>query len=115
MLQKARHRLRRSGIQNVGYTQADAALLPFRAESFDVAFVVAVLGEVPDPKACLASIALTLRREGVLVVAELPGDPDALSEQRLRDLVESTGVEFVESIQVSRARVTRFRRQDTKD
>ncbi len=53
MLHKARARLRRADVHNTGYTQASAVALPFRAGTFDVAFLVAVLGEVTDPKACL--------------------------------------------------------------
>src|SRR6266498_198025 len=56
MLQKARERLRRADVRNTGYTRADAVTLPFRPGAFDVAFLVAVLGEVPDPTAGLASI-----------------------------------------------------------
>jgi ubiquinone/menaquinone biosynthesis C-methylase UbiE len=113
MLQKARRRLRRAGVRNTGYTQANAVTLPFRSGAFDVAFVVAVLGEVPDPKACLASIADVLRPGGLLSVAELPGDPDAVTEERLRTLTEGTGLEFVDSLRVSRAFLASFREAKT--
>jgi uncharacterized protein len=111
MLQKARRRLQRSGVPNVGYTQASATKLPFQSRTFDVAFLVAVLGEVPDPKACMNSIADVLRPEGLLVVAELPGDPDALAEEQLRNLTQGTGLEFVESVRISRSVITSFRRR----
>jgi ubiquinone/menaquinone biosynthesis C-methylase UbiE len=111
MLQKARRRLQRAGVPNVGYTQATAAKLPFQSRTFDIAFLVAVLGEVPDPKACMNSIADVLRPDGLLVVAELPGDPDALAEEQLRDLTQGTGLEFVESLRVSRSVITSFRRR----
>jgi ubiquinone/menaquinone biosynthesis C-methylase UbiE len=113
MLTKARRRLRRAGVRNAGYTEANAVKLPFRSGAFDVAFLVAVLGEVPDPKACLASIADVLRPGGLLSVAELPGDPDALTEEQLRTLTHGTGLELVESARVSRALVASFRRQAT--
>ena len=111
MVQKARRRLQRAGVPNVGYTQATAARLPFQSRTFDVVFLVAVLGEVPDPKACMNSIADVLRPEGLVVVAELPGDPDALAEEQLRDLTRGTGLEFVESVQISRSVITSFRRR----
>ena len=111
MLDKARRRLRKAGVANVGYTQANATRLPYRRRAFDVAFLVAVLGEVPDPRACVSSIADVLTSEGLLVVAELPGDPDALTEVQLRDLVQGTELEFVESVRVSRGLITRFRRR----
>jgi len=102
MLQKARGRLRRAGVRNAGYTQANAVALPFRSGAFDVVFLVAVLGEVRDPQACLASIADVLRPGGLLSVAELPGDPDAVTEEQLRTLAQSSGLEFVDSLTVSR-------------
>lgn len=110
MLRKARGRLQRAGVRHAGYVQANAVSLPFGAGSFDVAFLVAVLGEVPDPKACLAAVARVLRPGGRLAIAELPGDPDALSDVQLRALVEGTGLEFVDSARVSRALLVSFRR-----
>ena len=111
MLRKARGRLSAAGAQNAGYTQANAVKLPFQSGTFDVAFLVAVLGEVTDPKACLISIADVLRPGGLLSVAELPGDPDALTEEQLRSLTQDTGLEFIESVRVSRSFITNFRRQ----
>jgi ubiquinone/menaquinone biosynthesis C-methylase UbiE len=111
MLQKARERLRRADVRNTGYTRADAVTLPFRSGAFDVAFLVAVLGEVPDPKAGLASIAHVLRPGGLLLVVELPGDPDAVTEEQLRTLTQGTGLEFVDSLRVSRGYLARFRRE----
>ena len=114
MLQMARRRLRRAGVRNASYTQANTVTLPFRAGAFDVTFLVAVLGEVPDPKACLSSIADALRPGALLSVAELPGDPDALTEEQLRTLTQGTGLEFAESVRVSRVVLASFRRQVVK-
>lgn len=112
MLQKARRRLRRAEARNVGYTQANAVRLPFRPGVFDVVFLVAVLGEVADPKACLLSVARVLRPGGLLSVTELAGDPDALQEGTLRTLVQGTSLEFVESVRVRRGFIATFRRQE---
>lgn len=112
MLQKARRRLKRAGMHNVGYTQANAVMLPFRVGVFDVVFLVAVLGEVSDPKACLRSIERVLRSTGLLSITELAGDPDALTEGALRNLVAGTSLEFVESVRVSGGLIATFRRQD---
>jgi ubiquinone/menaquinone biosynthesis C-methylase UbiE len=109
MLQKARGRLQKAGVPNVGYTHASADGLPFQPRTFDVAFLVAVLGEVPDPRACVQSIADVLRPEGLLVVAELPGDPDALTVEQLKGFTQGTGLEFVESVRIARSVITSFR------
>jgi ubiquinone/menaquinone biosynthesis C-methylase UbiE len=113
MLRKARGRLHRAGVRNTGYTQANGVTLPFRSGAFDVAFLVAVLGEIPDPKACLTSIVDVLRPGGLLLVAELPGDPDAVTEEPLRTLTQGTGFTFVDSLRVSRGFLASFRREAT--
>ena len=112
MLEKARRRLQRAGIRRVGFTQANAAALPFRPDLFDTAFLVSVLGEIPDSPACVASIARLLRGGGRLVFVELPGDPDAMSEAELRELSTGTALRFVASERVARATVTTFIRSE---
>jgi ubiquinone/menaquinone biosynthesis C-methylase UbiE len=92
MLAKARRRLRRAGSGNAGFTQGDGARLPYRDGAFDATFLVAVLGEVPDPPACAAEVARVLRPGGVLSVTELPGDPDALREPEVRAMAEGAGL-----------------------
>jgi hypothetical protein len=52
-----------------------------------------------------------LRPGGLLSVAELPGDPDAVTEERLRTLAQGTGLEFVDSLRVSRGFLASFRRK----
>ena len=100
MLAKARRRLRRAGATNVGFVQGDGTRLPYRDASFDAAFLVAVLGEVPDPRACVAEIARVLRPGGVLSVSELPGDPDALSASEVREMAEKAGLVPSESFAI---------------
>ncbi len=47
MLAKARRHLKAAGLRNVGLTEGNATALPFPDSDFDIAFLVAVLGEVP--------------------------------------------------------------------
>ncbi len=108
MLGHARRRLRAAGVRHAAFTQASAAQLPFRDAVFDVAFLVAVLGEVPDPAACLTSIARVLKPGGRLVIAELPGDPDVLTADQLREFVVGTSLSFRSSNRASRAIITTF-------
>lgn len=100
MLDKARRRVRRTGLRNVSFTQAAATALPFAPGVFDVVFLVAVLGEVPDPGACVESICQSLRPEGILSVTELPGDPDAITEPDLVALVSAKGFAHLERFPV---------------
>jgi ubiquinone/menaquinone biosynthesis C-methylase UbiE len=111
MLAKARRRLNRFGVVNAAFAQGDGARLPFRAASFDVAFLVAVLGEVPDPAACVAELRRVLRAGGLLALTETRGDPDALSQDELVALVEPRGFALL-GIDLERAAFTaRFRAQ----
>lgn len=96
MLQKARRKIDAAGLHNVCFVQGDAVALPFAGEQFDVVFLVAVLGEVPDPAACLRSAYGALRPSGLLSITEQPGDPDFQPLSVVRSLAERKGFEFVE-------------------
>jgi len=96
MLDEARQRLERAGLHNVGFTQGDASHLPYGENEFDVVSLVAVLGEVADPAACLQGIYRTLRPGGLLSITEQPGDPDFLPLPIVRALAEQQGFEFIE-------------------
>jgi ubiquinone/menaquinone biosynthesis C-methylase UbiE len=97
MLAKARRKLDAAGLANVGYTQGDAGDLPFEDSEFDVAFLVAVLGEVPDEAECLRSLQRVLRPGGVVAFHEHLPDPDFSGLPALRKLVEGEGFRFVRS------------------
>jgi ubiquinone/menaquinone biosynthesis C-methylase UbiE len=90
MLQKARGKLARSGLGNVGFVQA-AAALPVPSGAWDCVFLVAVLGEVSDPRSCLREIYRVLRPRGLLSLTEQPGDPDFVALPHARELVEGVG------------------------
>ena len=72
------HTMRRAGergLDNLVPAQGDARELPYPAASFDAAFLVTVLGEIPDQTKALGELARVLRPGGRLVVGELLGDP----------------------------------------
>ena len=110
MLEKARQKVATAGLRNVGFIQGDATTLPFRGRSFDVAFLVAVLGEVSDPSACLRALHQALRPLGLLSVTEQPGDPDALPLSVVCSLAEQQGFAFVEQYGGGRNFTVNFRR-----
>jgi ubiquinone/menaquinone biosynthesis C-methylase UbiE len=92
MLDMARKRLDGMGIGNVEYRRADATSLPAESGSFDVAFLVAVLGEVRDRGACLREIRRALRPDGLLSITEFKmGDPDFIPLPELLESVQSSG------------------------
>lgn len=95
MLAKARRYLEGRGFRNIGYSRADASVnIPFPDQYFDVALMVAVLGEVSDQKACLEHVFRTLRPGGVLAVHEHVPDPDRITFPALRSLAESQRYRF---------------------
>src|SRR5256884_3608604 len=85
-----------SGIDNITATQGDARALPFAHDSFDAAFMVAVLGEIPDQDAALRELARVLRPQGRLVVGEsaAAGDPHAVMFATLCRRAEKAGFTF---------------------
>ena len=98
MLDKARQQLERAGLSNVGFTAGEASdRLPFPDNTFDVAYLSAVIGEVPDKQACLRSLGQVLKPGGRLVFVETFPDPDRLSVRQLRDLAEPANFEFLEA------------------
>lgn len=98
MLDKARHKLEAAGHPNVGFHSGDAgAGLPFPDKTFDVAFLAAVIGEVPDKPACIRSLARVLKTGGQLAFFEHFPDPDRLSVARLRELVEPEGFTLLDA------------------
>lgn len=91
------HTVRRAaehGLKNILPTQGDARSLPYAEDTFDAAYLVAVLGEIPDQQAALSELARVLKPGGRLVVGELWGDPHVVPINRLRDRADSAGLHF---------------------
>ena len=89
------HTLRRAverGLRNVQATRGDARSLPYPDESFDAAFLVTVLGEIPDQVQALRELKRVLKPEGRLVVGELWGDPHVVPAGTLRRRAEEAGL-----------------------
>ena len=88
MLQKVRMR----GVEPMPcLVRASASELPFAEGSFDLVFLVCVLGEVPDKEAALEEYARVLRSGGTLAVTEAMPDPDYVRTPVLRRLAEARG------------------------
>ena len=92
MLDLAKERLDGKGIGNIECRRADPISLPAENESFDVVFLVAVLGEVPDRSACLREIHRVPRPDGLLSIPEFKiGDPDSIPRPELLASVQPAG------------------------
>ena len=110
MLDHTRRRAEKRGITNLTSTQGDARELPYADSSFDGAYLVAVLGEIPDQDQALRELARVIRPGGRLIVGELFGDPHWVSPGRLRERAEQAGLRFDERLGTPLGYFARFRR-----
>jgi len=94
MLDHTTVRARERDIANITPTRADARELPYPDDSFDGAYLVTVLGEIPDQRAALGELARVLKPDGRLVVGELFGDPHMVRIGPLRDRAEEAGLRY---------------------
>lgn len=93
MLDLAARRMHRHGLTNFSAVCGFAEKLPFPDESFDVVFMVTVLGEVPDRASAVKEVARVLRPGGEFSVTEAAGDPDRLRKDELDALAALAGLE----------------------
>ena len=68
--------------------------MPFEDGTFDAAYLVTVLGEIPDQAAAMRELARVLRPGGRLVVGELIGDPHYVGINSMRLRAAAAGLEF---------------------
>jgi SAM-dependent methyltransferase len=91
------HTMREAGLRglaNVTPTQSDATQMPYEDGTYDAAFLVTVLGEIPDQEVALRELARVLRPGGRLVVGELLGDPHYVRLEPLRLRANGAGLTY---------------------
>ncbi len=71
MLQRAREKARRQGLNHVRYVQADALQLPFASESFDAVTIAFGLRNLIDKQTAFCEMARVLKPGGRVAVLEL--------------------------------------------
>ena len=89
------HTLRRAaeaGVSNIAPTRSDATSMPYPDDSFDGAFLVTVLGEVPDQGAALEELRRVVGPNGRIVVGELFGDPHMVTRGALAERSRAAGL-----------------------
>lgn len=91
MLDELKQRAQKRGITNIIENQGDAQKLPFPDRAFDAAYLITVLGEIPDAAAALNEARRVLQPKGRLVIAEAVVDPDYLSLPVLKEKLEDAG------------------------
>ena len=93
MLVDLARRAVRKGLANIVPAQGDAQKLPYADRAFDAAYMIGVLGEIPDAVAALRELRRVLKPRSRLVISELLIDPDFLSLAALRE--KARGADFV--------------------
>jgi ubiquinone/menaquinone biosynthesis C-methylase UbiE len=98
MVKRVRSRVEVEGISNVEARVADVCDLPFDDETFDGVYMIAVIGEIPDPDRAMGEFHRVLRRDGTLAFSELLMDPDYPLASTLIRLASTAGFRLRERI-----------------
>ena len=91
------HTMRRASglhIDNVIPTRGDAQALPYPDNTFDCAYIVLTLGEIPNQNVALLELHRVLKPGGRLVVGESFPDPHMVTFESLRSRAEEAGLHF---------------------
>ena len=93
MLDHTLGRAAAEGITNIAGERADARKMPYADGSFDAAYLVTVLGEIPDQDAALRELRRVVKPGGRIVVGELFGDPHVVTFRALQDRAAAAGLD----------------------
>jgi SAM-dependent methyltransferase len=111
MLDDLVERARARGVDNLRPLRGDAALLPYEDETFDGAYLVTVLGEVPDQGAVLRELRRVVESGGRVVFGEIPLlDPHFVRFPVLVGRAEAAGLRFERRLGPGLGFYARFRR-----
>lgn len=108
MLDDLMRRATAAGIRNIVATRGDARTLPFPDRTFDGAYLLSVLGEIPDQDVALQELRRVLRPNGRLIVGEFFIDPDFITSAELEHRICRAGFAFDRKIGPSLAYLARF-------
>lgn len=109
MLADLMRRATKTGVRNIVPTVGNAQKLPFRDDTFDAAYLISVLGEIPDRHAALRELRRVLKPSARLVVGEFFIDPDFISVYSLQEATKLAGFAFDGRIGPSFSYLARFR------
>lgn len=94
MVKHLQVRTRQQGHRNVEPIRGDGRRLPYPDDSFDAAYLVLVLGEIPDQEQALAEFERVLKPGARLVVGESLPDPHFVTLETLQRRAERQGFQF---------------------
>lgn len=91
MIERLKERAKAANATNLTAVLGDATQPVVPEASFDVAFLVTTLGEIPDRGAALTQCYRALKSGGVLSISEMLPDPHYQSKATVRQLAEAAG------------------------
>jgi ubiquinone/menaquinone biosynthesis C-methylase UbiE len=91
MLDHVMRKASAAGVGNITPRRGSAHSLPYADAEFDGAYLVGVLGEIPDGRAALRELRRVLKPGGRLVIGEVAFDPDYVSPGALEGLARDSG------------------------
>ena len=89
MLDYAKKRFEKRDLKNVEYYLCDGKTFDFKDNIFDIIYMVTVIGEVENKDEYIQEFYRILKPNGVLSITELAGDPDKMSVEELKSLIEN--------------------------
>jgi SAM-dependent methyltransferase len=109
MLRDLTRRATQETLGNLRAVVGDARRLPYLDRSFDGAYLISVLGEVPDEQAALRELHRVLKPGGRLVLGEIAVDPDFISVRALKERTAAAGFAFERQVGPGIAYLASFR------
>lgn len=94
MLDDLMRRAARRGLTNIVPLQGDAQRLPYPDSTFDAAYLISVLGEIPDAPLALRELRRVLKPAATLLISEVLIDPDFISLRALQKMARDAGFVF---------------------
>ena len=94
MLDDLMRRAARQGLTNIVARQGDAQHLPYSDSTFDAAYLISVLGEIPDARLALRELRRVLKPGARLLVAEVLIDPDFIPLTELQAMTRQADLAF---------------------
>ena len=94
MLDKAKKRIRRKGFTNVDFYLCDGEKFNLADETFDIIFLVTVIGEIENREAYIKEFYRLLKKGGLLSISELKGDPDKMTTSEIKELLNDSGLSY---------------------
>ncbi len=91
MIERVQARAQAEGIINLEARTADVYALPFHDSEFDAAYMITVIGEIPQPGRAFSEFRRVVKDGGTLAFSELLMDPDYPTRRTLVKLAGQAG------------------------